>query len=74
VLNKRSDGGGQNLTIMELLLGTFLVAAQSLRLGNDRRDRNLNPLLEKPVEILSRVVFEKSLSASCWTIVKPLSP
>jgi hypothetical protein len=27
VLDERSDGGGQNLTIMEFLPGTFLVAA-----------------------------------------------
>jgi hypothetical protein len=33
----------------------------------------LSPYQNEP-EILSRVVFEKSLSASCWTIVKPLSP
>jgi hypothetical protein len=49
VLDERSNGRGQNLTIMEFLLGTFLVATQSLRSSDDRGDGHSNPLLEQPV-------------------------
>ena len=49
VLDERSNGRGQNLAIMEFLLGTFLVATQSLRSTDDRGDGNSNPLLEQPV-------------------------
>jgi hypothetical protein len=49
VLDERSNGRGQNLPIMEFLLGTFLIATQGLRPGDDRGHRDSNPLLEQPV-------------------------
>lgn len=49
VLDERSNGRGQNLTIMDFLLGMFLAATESLRSSDDRGDRNSNPLLEQPV-------------------------
>ena len=49
VSDERSNGRRQNLLIMEFLLGTFLIATQSLRSSDDRGDGHSNPLLKQPV-------------------------